>query len=424
MFNRFRVVAVCRMLRVGSSIALVVLMPLASVARGQTGTFIDRQLASDLRVVSYNIYFDSIFPNPNRTTDEKFARVIKALDPDILNLQEIYSGSTTAVQNLLNTIRPLPNDASWYVRKGTDNVIASKYPFQTISAMGGGEVIGLVNLPDEQYPRDFFFSNNHYACCGGVGNDPARQNQSDDIMRWFRDYRSLGGVYDLPQGTPFAIVGDLNIVGGPGPLDTLITGNISNETAFGSDFLPDWDDSHLTDAHPYHNGSLAEDYTWRDDLQNFDPGRLDYIIYSDSALDVGNKFILNTVAMSAAELEATGLQQFDIVLDNIPAMYDHLPLVVDFRIFDFSESDFNYSRTVDATDLATWQSNYGLASGATRAQGDANGDGQINGRDFLIWQRQSTGGTSSIAAVPEPASFTMLVGALGIVMGLVRMGCR
>jgi hypothetical protein len=208
----------------------------ATCLQAQTGTFIDRRLPTDLRVVSYNIYFDSIFPSPSRTTDEKFARVIKALDPDILNLQEIYGGTPLQVQNLLNSISPLPNGASWQIRKGTDNVIASKYPFHTISATGGGEVIGLVDLPNEQFAKDFFFSNNHYSCCGGVSNDPPRQNQSDDIMRWIRNYRSPGGVYDLPSGTPFAIVGDLNIVGGPGPLDTLITGNIANETVFGSDF--------------------------------------------------------------------------------------------------------------------------------------------------------------------------------------------
>jgi hypothetical protein len=400
---------VCRMLKAVFPVAIMVLMFLASDGRGQTGTFIDRQLATDLRVVSYNIYFDSIFPSPSRTTDEKFARVIKALDPDILNLQEIYGGTSLQVQNLLNSIAPLPNGASWQIRKGTDNIIASKYPFQAISAIGGGEVIGMVDLPNEQFAKDFFFSNNHYSCCGDVAGDPPRQNQSDDIMRWIRDYRGPGGVYDLPSGTPFAIVGDLNIVGGPGPLDTLITGNIANNTVFGNDFLPDWDDSHLTDAHPYHNGNLAEDYTWRDDNQIYDPGRLDYIIYSDSALDIGNKFILNTVAMSTAELEATGLQQFDIVLDDIPANYDHLPVVVDFRIFDFAEADFNYSRTVDATDLAAWQSNYGLASGATRAQGDANGDGWVDGRDFLIWQRQAGGGSPALTAVPEPGSWVLLV---------------
>lgn len=53
----------------------------------QTGTFLDRYLPTDLRVVTYNIYLNSGISDPIQA--DKFKRVVNALDPDILNLQEV-----------------------------------------------------------------------------------------------------------------------------------------------------------------------------------------------------------------------------------------------------------------------------------------------------------------------------------------------
>jgi endonuclease/exonuclease/phosphatase family metal-dependent hydrolase len=422
----------------GSLQQLVVclLMALATVnARAQTGTFIDRLLPTDLRMVSYNVLWDSIFPDRDATKAAKFSRVVNALNPDILNLQEIGDPFTQGwtpktgvdVRNLLNNIVPLSGGASWNVYMGGDAVIASKYPLSltrnnTSPTGDKPQAMALVDLPNDQFPTDFYIINSHFKCCNTEGNeDERRQRQSDSIVNWFRDAKTPGGFINLPPGTPFALVGDLNTVGSASVLNTVVTGNIVNEGIYGSDSPPDWDGTSLTDAHPLHNNTGTDFYTYRSgNTKNL----LDYVIYSDSALDVGRKFVLNTYDMTSTQRTAAGLQRFDTAQGSSSTWFDHLPVVVDFRIFDFSESDFNYSRTVDATDLATWQSNYGLASGATRAQGDANADGQINGRDFLTWQRQATASVPTLAAVPEPASFTMLIGALGIVMGFVRMGRR
>jgi hypothetical protein len=171
--------------------------------------------------------------------------------------------------------------------------------------------------------------NAHYRCCGG--NDPERQRQSDALVNWMRDARTPGGNVNLPHGTPMMVLGDLNIVEGPQPLETLLDGNIVNNALFGPDSPPDWDGSRNADAFPLHNGAGPESYTWRNDLEPFDPGRLDYITYTDSALHLGKRFVLNTVAMSDALLASTGLQRFDAILDNVGQNYDHLPVVVDFR---------------------------------------------------------------------------------------------
>jgi hypothetical protein len=61
-------------------------------------------------------------------------------------------------------------------------------------------------------------------------------------------------------------------------------------------------------------------YTWHDDNIAFNPGRLDFMIYSDSVLRLGNHFVLFTPVMTADSLAAYGLQPQDV-----PAASDHLP---------------------------------------------------------------------------------------------------
>jgi hypothetical protein len=48
--------------------------------------------------------------------------------------------------------------------------------------------------------------------------------------------------------------------------------------------------------------------------------------------------------------------------------------------------DFNGDGKVDGVDFLTWQSHYPTASGATPEGGDGNADGKVDGVDFLIWQ--------------------------------------
>jgi endonuclease/exonuclease/phosphatase family metal-dependent hydrolase len=398
--------------------------------QAQTGTFIDRQLADDLRVVSYNVLWDTIFPERDAVKAAKFSRVVNALKPDILNLQEIGDPFTpgwtprtgTDVRNLLNSIAPLSGGVSWNVYKGGDNVIASKYPLSmtrnnTLPVGERSQAIALVDLPNDVYPTDFYVMNNHFKCCGNPGGteDALRQQQSDAIVNWLRDAKNPGGSVNLTPGTPFAVVGDLNMVGGLQPLNTLLDGNIIDQSTYGSDSPPDWDNSYITDARPIHNGAGSDFYTWRNDNSTFDPGQLDFVLYSDSALDVGTKFVLNTVSMIPAQRTATGLQQFDTAQGNSSTYFDHLPVVVDFRLFDFAEADFNYSRGVDATDLAIWQNSSGMASGATRTMGDADGDGDVDGRDFLVWQRQVAASAPEFASVPEPTGFVLLLSAVTVV---------
>jgi len=310
---------------------------LASQPAGPTtGLFLDRPHASDLRVVTYNVNFDKIFPDVDVVRAEKFQRVLKALDPDVLNLQEIREKSAADVTALLNAIEPRPGGETWYAYQGWTNVIVSKYPLSLTAdhtvPRGQRELaLALVDLPDERFHFDLYAINNHFKCCGGTANDPQRQQQADAIANWIRDARSLGGEIDLPPGTAIVLAGDLNPVGGAQPLATLLTGDIAGESTYGPDLRPDWDDTDLTDARPLQNAVGPDDYTWRDDNGPYPPGRLDFIIYTDSVIEAAHQFVLNTTTMTDEELVKARLERFDVTLDLVGKNFDHLPVVVDFR---------------------------------------------------------------------------------------------
>ena len=315
----------------------------------RTGTFIDREQETDLRVTTYNIEWNSIFPDVNESRAAKFARIIPVLNPDILALQEIGtnpgdrdkpgSRKRTAddVLDLMSQIAPLPHGGTWHVFQGGDNVIVSKFPLKMTATRtdppGQRDLaMALVDLPDASFKFDVYILANHFKCCDAEKNDPLRQQQADAIVNWLRDARTPGGSIDLPTGTAIVALGDLNIVGAFQPVQTLLDGDIIDEQKYGADFKPDWDDTSLADAHPLRNMAGPEDYTWRDDTSKYAPGRLDYIIFTDSVLDPVKKFVLDTTAMSPEDLAAAGLEKLDTAKDDEGKRCDHLPVVVDFRV--------------------------------------------------------------------------------------------
>lgn len=68
-------------------------------------------------------------------------------------------------------------------------------------------------------------------------------------------------------------------------------------------------------------------------------------------------------------------------------------------------ADFDSSTAVNAADFGIWKGGFGTATGAAKTNGDADNDQDVDGHDFLTWQREF-GSSQSIAAVPEPCTFT------------------
>lgn len=346
-----------------------------------TGTFLDRELGSDIRVATYNVYSDSIFADTNPARATRFARMLNAVDADVWCFQEIYTHTAAQVQTLLNTQRPL-SSGSWQIYKSGEHVIASKYALSmgatNTNPVGFRPVaMALVNLPDATYPRDLYLMNAHYKCCNGF--DPDRQKQSDAFVNWMRDARTVGGNITITSGTPMITLGDFNIVDGIQPVTTLLDGNIIDNATYGVDSATDWDGSNSTDTAPTHNAAGVENYTWRNDHEPFAPARLDYIVYTDSVIAAPHKFALNTYSMNANELAATGLQPFDSLVDTDGMNYDHLPVIVDFRQSSAKTLIWNGASGVWNQSLGNWQNAAVYANGdVARFNGDSLGTVQID----------------------------------------------
>jgi hypothetical protein len=72
--------------------------------------------------------------------------------------------------------------------------------------------------------------------------------------------------------------------------------------------------------------------------------------------------------------------------------------------------DFDHNGVVNGADLDLWRTSYGVDAG-----GDADGDQDTDGADFLVWQRQLGVGEAVAAAsnvVPEPETVLLLAGLL------------
>ncbi|MBA3483968.1 MAG: lamin tail domain-containing protein [Pirellulales bacterium] len=79
---------------------------------------------------------------------------------------------------------------------------------------------------------------------------------------------------------------------------------------------------------------------------------------------------------------------------------------------ELNSADFDGDGDVDGSDFLTWQRGLGVSSGATPDQGDANNDGGIDGADLQLWKDQFTQPAAPTASVPEPAVLPLLICAL------------
>ena len=179
-----------------------------------------------------------------------------------------------------------------------------------------------IDLPDS-YDTDLLFTNAHLFCCTA---DTGRQIQVDLFASFILDAKTEGGEITLPTNTPIIYAGDFNLVGYRQQLETILTGDIQYTNIFGNGAPLDWDNSGLTADNSLHLNSPFY-YTWQDDSQNFLPGKLDFIFYSDSILEKEKSFVLETETQTEAILN-----EMSLLAQDTSSASDHLPVIADFSI--------------------------------------------------------------------------------------------
>ena len=284
-------------------------MPVLSIRRSPFTTF---------RAMAYNVLHDGPFDGSRAPS---FSRILQAVQPDIIGFEEIYDYSASQVAKQVTSFLPLPAGEQWYASKVDPDVLAvSRFPIlKTFPIDGNGAF--LLDLRSAG-GKELLYIVTHPPCCG---KDDQRQREIDHIMAFVRDAKSPGGALTLSPDTPILIVGDMNLVGKAQQLQTFLTGEIVNHGTYGPSFSPDWDGTRLADLDPRHtNWPLA--FTWYSPHSSYNPGRLDYMIYTDSVLKPLHKFVLFTPEMDPDSLTIAGLQAADATTAS-----DHLPVVGDFK---------------------------------------------------------------------------------------------
>jgi hypothetical protein len=96
-------------------------------------------------------------------------------------------------------------------------------------------------------------------------------------------------------------------------------------------------------------------------------------------------------------------------------------IIVDVTAVPRPTPDFNYDTNVDGLDFLVWQRGFGIASGATDTQGDGNRDGKVDAKDVKYWG-ENFGETGHqhiappAAAVPEASTLALAVAAAAILL--------
>ena len=287
------------------------------------GYSIQKSHESDLRIISYNALVDGLF---DQSRIPSFSRIFQATQPDIIGFQEIYNHSSLQVASQMESILPSAAGEQWYhAKEGPDCHAISRYPILESALIPGynqaaGNGAFLIDVPGIE--TNLLLIVAHPPCCG---NNAGRQVEVDLMMEFIREAKVGNGPIQLETNSPIVILGDMNLVGDRRQLETMLSGDIYDESSYGPDFNPDWDGNGLLDSHPYTTG-VPFSYTWYNEGSSFSPGRLDYLLYSGSNLMLQNNYSLFTPGLPLDSLIA-----FNLFADDAVIASDHLPVVVDFE---------------------------------------------------------------------------------------------
>lgn len=249
-------------------------------------------------------------------TPEAFAPILEALDPDVVLFQE-YTGTQESLRVALDQhVANRPSPASWSVvmNERGDVAIASRLPLTPagpsiieISLEGRRTPVRVVCASAQSVLGPIFLASMHLKCCGSVGSEEDQRRMAE--ARAINDALRQLSRAELPEGGVRVLGGDINLVGGRPPIDLLR-----------ADLDADASDLETVEATVLGDPGI---YTWRDWSSGFSPGRLDWLVYSDSNVSVARSFVLDTRRLTDGVLSRAGLAR------DSSDVSDHLPVVVD-----------------------------------------------------------------------------------------------
>jgi endonuclease/exonuclease/phosphatase family metal-dependent hydrolase len=286
---------------------------------------IGRHEVGHVRFLSYNL--NNHLTDPERRASLR--RVLNTIDADVILLQEIRDTPTDeAVAYVLAILER--GDDIWYTVKvgGESTVVISSFPIQRVDSLGdsGGLVLRLGSGPQDL----LLLIALSMPCCA---EHERRAAEADLIASYLRDAKSGVGEFQVPEGTPIVMMGDANLVGLARDRRVLQYGDIVDTITHGPGALPDWDDTPLVDLVPRLT-HRPQAFTWHGD--DFPPGRLDYVFYSDATLGIGNRFVLHTPSVPQETLV-----EWNLAVEDTDVVTDHLPVVADVMVL----------RTVDSAQI-------------------------------------------------------------------------
>jgi endonuclease/exonuclease/phosphatase family metal-dependent hydrolase len=264
----------------------------------------------EVRVMAWNIHRGEPQANP-----KTFGRLIRTLAPDVLLLQEWDEGGAPEIAAWLDT--HVGGLARWNVIKGPGGVaVASPHAMNplgprtlTLDASEGASTVRFVAAVVGTPAGPMLTASIHLKCCGFTDSDEDRRRLAEAraINRAMSAVIAESGM-ELELRV---LGGDFNLVGSRPPLDALRAG-----------LDVDGSELEVVDAMVWGDRSRR---TWADATNEFSPGRLDFLVVGESAVEVVRSFVVDLSVLGNPALAGLGLEP------GTTDPSDHLPVVVDLR---------------------------------------------------------------------------------------------
>lgn len=223
---------------------------------------------------------------------------------------------------------------------------------------------------------------------GGAGADPTGSPSGNNQTIGEREGNNFFGIMDGAERRVAAVRFGVDNLPGTAPLYDNIT---ERHIDFGTNIPTVWEKS----------GFLWEPDNWYNFRFDMDFTTRTYDFYINGVL-VNNEpinFYVPDATEAAKFFVSRGTNQAGSIIDDV-----NIQATSNFPVIPKVNADFDGDGDVDGEDFLIWQRGAGTTTGAMLADGDANGDGAVNDADLAVWSERFGQGGGSVSAVPEPAA--------------------